>query len=91
MSNPKPEPREVDVRLKSIIDYVQDCERRVLRGEIMDLQGLDRNVIEICDIITHLPAAEAQVLETKMAQLIERLEILAQSMREQQDKVRAKA
>lgn len=78
-------------RLKSITDYVQDCERRVLKGEIMDLQGLDRNVIEVCDAVAALPPAEGRLLEGAMARLIEKLEELARSMREQQEKMKARA
>lgn len=91
MPSPKPDATEIETRLKSLIDYVNDCERRVVKGEIMDLQGLDRNVIEICDALTSLPRPEALALEDRMAILIERLDALAASMRAQQEKIKAKA
>lgn len=81
------EKAQIEQRLKSINDYVADCERRVLRGEIMDLQGLDKNVIEICDAIAELPAEEARDLEPRMADLISGLEVLAKAMKDQQDKM----
>jgi hypothetical protein len=68
---------------------VQDCERRVLKGEIMDLDGLDRNVIEICNALTSLPRQESQPLEPQMTRLIDLLEQLANSMKTQQEKMRA--
>jgi hypothetical protein len=80
---------ELATRLKGILDYVRDCATRVHRGEIMDLQGLDKNVIEICDAIAELPPEEARALEDKMSVLIEELERLARSMKDQQDKIGA--
>jgi hypothetical protein len=85
MTQTKPDAAELETRLKSVIDYVQDCERRVLRGEIMDLQGLDRNVIEICDAVANLPRKESQKIEDRMTQLIDMLEVLSKAMRAQQD------
>lgn len=79
--------KEVADRLKSIIDYVQECERRVAQNELMDLQGLDRHVIEICDAISKFPQKEASAMEAQMSVLIERLERLAQAMKEQQERV----
>jgi len=87
MTQTLPDAATLAKRLKTVNDYVKDCERRVLQGEIMDLQGLDNNVIEICDEVAELPQAEAQVLEPQMALLIEGLENLARSMKEQQDKM----
>lgn len=79
------EAAEVGKRLKAIVDYVRDCQARVTKGEIMDLQGLDNNVIEVCDAIAQLPEEEGQALESQMTQLIESLEVLARTMKEQQD------
>lgn len=78
---------DIEKQLVSIIDYVRDCETRVHRGEIMDLQGLDKNVFDICEAVAALPRPEAQPLEAKMNALIEKLEDLADSMRVQQEKM----
>jgi len=80
---------EVATRLKSITDYVRDCERRVTQGDIMDLQGLDDNVVEICDLIAALPPADGQALEAPMQSLIADLEKLAAAMRDQSEKFEA--
>lgn len=85
MQPPKMNKAEVTAKLKSINDYVRDCERRVSQGEIMELQGLDDGVVEICDAIASLPPAEGRELETPMAVLIANLEKLADVMREQTD------
>lgn len=76
---------EVEKKLKGIVDYVRDCQARVTRGEIMDLQGLDKNVMEVCDAAAQLPEEDGQRLESQMSQLIESLETLACTMKEQQD------
>ena len=65
---------------------MRDCQVRVAKGEIMDLQGLDKNVIEVCDAIGRLPEKEGQALESQMSQLIDSLETLARMLKEQQDK-----
>lgn len=78
---------ELAKRLKSVNDYVRDCERRVSLGEIMELDGLDRNVMELCDAIAALPQGESADFEKQMSSLIENLETLADAMRIQQDKV----
>lgn len=89
MTTPATDAAEIEQRLKAVIDYVRDCETRVNRGEVMDLQGLDRNVIEICNAITSLPSTEARVLEAKMSSLINGLDQLAIAMKAQQDSMNA--
>ena len=78
---------ELAKRLKATIDYVRDCDRRVSQGEIMDLQGLDATVVDICDHLGQLPEEEGQALEAQMAVLIKGLEQLADTMREQEEKM----
>lgn len=78
------EATETGKKLKSIIDYIRDCQARVSKGEIMDLQGLDKNVVEICDAIAALPPQEGHKLEDQMGVLIESLETLAETMKAQQ-------
>ena len=84
MSSPHLEASEIGGELKAVHDYVQDCVRRVHRGEIMDLQGLDRKVIVLCESIAALPQPVAMRFELQMSQLIAGLEILAETMKEQQ-------
>ena len=73
-------------RLKTIVEYVRDCQVRVGKGEIMDLQGLDQNVIDICDAIAKLPEDKAQEMEGQMSDLIDSLEALGRMLKEQQEK-----
>jgi hypothetical protein len=75
---------DVGKKLKSITAYVRDCQARVAKGEIMDLQGLDKNVIDVCDAVASLPPLEGHKLEKQMSVLIETLEELAESIKEQQ-------
>jgi len=76
---------ELEKRLKTIVDYVRECQARVTKGEILSLQGLDDKVIELCDDITKLPENEGRSLESQMSLLIESLEVLASGMKEQQE------
>jgi len=86
MTNKAEDPSEVAKRLKSIVEYVHDCQVRVGKGEIMDLQGLDKNVIDICDAIARLAEKDAQAMEEQMSDLIDSLETLGRLLKEQQEK-----
>ncbi|MEZ0223770.1 MAG: hypothetical protein ACAH83_04390 [Alphaproteobacteria bacterium] len=90
-ADPKPDSQDLTKRLETIIDYVRDCERRVNQGEIMELDGLDRNVVSICDGISALPPEQGKQLEQQMSELIKDLERLAGAMREQQKKIEGEA
>lgn len=89
MSEPKLDSAAIGPELKALLHYVQDCDRRVNRGEFMDLSGLDRKVIILCDAIAHMPHGEAVGFEPQMNELIQGLETLAASMKEQQAKAQA--
>ena len=84
-TNAAADSQEVADRLKQVTDYVKDCDRRVSRGEVMDLQGLDKTVMEICDAMAQLPEEETEKHEAAMSALIKDLETLAKSMKAQQD------
>lgn len=77
----EPDNQDVAKRLTSIIDYVRDCERRVNQGELMELDGLDETVIDLCNDVGALPPDESKALEQQMSSLIRDLEALAESMR----------
>lgn len=85
MTAATPDAPSLPVRLKQVTDYVMDCERRVMRGEIMELQGLDDTVMEICNDVAALPQDEAQALEQNMTRLIDGLELLAEAIRAQEE------
>lgn len=86
MTNKSEDAATVAKRLKSIVDYVRDCQIRVGKGEIMELEGLDKNVIEVCDAIARLPEEEGQAMEDQMTSLIDSLEMLGKMLKEQQEK-----
>jgi hypothetical protein len=87
MTEQKPDAAAIGKQLKSITDYVRDCQARVTKGEVMDLQGLDRNVIEVCDAIAKLPEKEGHAMEDRMGELISSLEVLAKTMQEHHDRL----
>lgn len=78
---------DVAQQLAAIVDYVRQCEARVLRGEVMDLSGLDKTVMVICGDITRLPGPQARALEPQMHKLVDVLDTLAARMKEQQDQL----
>ena len=82
-----PETGDISQELKTVLDYVKDCDRRVHLGEIMDLDGLDDKVMKICDRGASLTQDEAQVYEDQMTTLITELEKLAKTMQAQQEKI----
>lgn len=73
----------LDGQLGAILDYVRQCEMRVARGELMELSGLDRTVMQLCEDVMKLPTVQARALQPRMLQLIEGLDILAARIKEQ--------
>lgn len=80
---PPPDADALNAQLSSVLDYVRQCELRVGRGEMMDLSGLDRTVMQMCEEIVRLPSPQARTLQPRMQQLVEGLDLLATRMREQ--------
>ena len=78
-----------DIRkeIQTVIDYVRNCETRALKGEVLELQGLDQNVLLICNKIAGLDAPHAKTIEPLMAVLIEVLDRLASTLKNQQDNI----
>ena len=85
MSDKSQEALDLDKDLKQATDYVRDCQARIIKGDLMELQGLDKTVINMCDRIAELPDGEAKELEDKMAVLIKALEALAVTIKEYQE------
>ncbi len=76
---------DIKDRLSNTTNYIRDCQSRVNKGEIMDLQGLDKNVVSVCDDIHKLPHEEALELKTKMELLIKSLGELSDAIQDIQD------
>ncbi len=81
------EAEDLDSKLKAITDYVLECQRRVLRGEIMDLSGLDVKVIEICKEIASVPPPGGRRHEPPLQALVGHLDELARLMQDYQKKI----
>lgn len=82
---------ELRDKLKTIIDYVRECEARTARGEILDMSSLDQTVSDICAEIVDLPRSESRDLEPSMQSLVKALDSLAVTMREAHGKIAAGA
>lgn len=80
---PPPDADALATQLASVLDYVRQCELRAAKGEVMELSGLDRTVMLMCEDIVRLPTPQARNLQPRMQQLVESLDQLALRMREQ--------
>ena len=73
--------QEITARIEQVKTYIQDCERRITKGEVIPLVGLDKNVEEICNDIGELPESEAAGMEKKLSDLISALDKLVAAIR----------
>ncbi|TVQ82031.1 MAG: hypothetical protein EA357_10895 [Micavibrio sp.] len=80
-------PQEISARIVQVKTYIQDCERRIAKGEPVPLTGLDDNVTEICSDINALPQEDGAALEPELAGLIDVLDKLVATIREFDDSV----
>ena len=68
---------EIQTRIEQVTNYIQDCERRISQGEVVNLLGLDESVEEVCEAVTALPPKDGKLLQEKLAGLVEALDQLA--------------
>ncbi|MBL1147681.1 MAG: hypothetical protein HND56_12565 [Pseudomonadota bacterium] len=73
--------QEITARIEQVKTYIQDCERRITKGEVIPLVGLDKNVEDICNDIGELPENEAAGMEEKLSGLIGALDKLVAAIR----------
>lgn len=79
--------QDITREIRTIIDYIRDCEVRAARGEVLELTGLDQNVLVVCNKIAGLDVPHAKVVEPHMAALIESLDNLASTLKTKQDQL----
>lgn len=82
-----PDADAIASQLAAVTDYVRQCQARIVRGEVMDLGGLDRTVAAICADIAQLPPQDARAQEPQMQKLVEGLDGLAVAMKEQKERM----
>jgi hypothetical protein len=66
--------------LQDILEYINISENNFNTGAVVDMQLLDIKVHHFCDIIAHLPAAEAKKYSASLDVIIERLKPLIQKI-----------
>ena len=76
----------IEKDLKTQIGVIGEAVSRVKAGVIMNIDGVEQQVAQICEKISALPEGDAQALEQSMAEMIGKLEELAQVLSEFQDK-----
>lgn len=77
--------QDITREIRTIIDYIRDCEVRAARGEVLELTGLDQNVLIVCNKIAGLDVPHAKIVEPHMAALIDALDNLASTLKTQHE------
>jgi len=83
MINKKTSVEDIKKQLRRTSDYVNDCQIRTRRGEILELSGLDEVVSQLCDYINDLPKDDSVSLKDEMTSLLTALDGLAQKIQTQ--------
>lgn len=74
---------EIKKQLRRTSDYVNDCQIRTNKGEILELSGLDEVVSDLCGYINSLPQDEGVALKGEISDLLSALDGLAHKLQEQ--------
>lgn len=67
-------------RLTQMTEAIDEAQNNVAAGIIKDLTHMDNEMAQVCDDIVKLPPEEAAQVQPVMADMISRLEALAQSL-----------
>ncbi len=71
---------QITAKLEEIIQTVNAAQADVSAGIVKNLSHMDKDVAKICEEIVKLPQEEAAQVQPIMADMITRLEALAQSL-----------
>jgi hypothetical protein len=69
-------------KMEDLRDYIRDAEEKVSAGTMVNLQGLEKTVSEICRYATSLPPDQARDVQPLMAELIGELERLSIALKD---------
>ncbi len=78
---------ELHSRLDNMIEFVVQATEQVESGTLANLGTLDKDVSQLCTDVESAPPEVAQSVSDKMAEMVSKLEKLAQSLKIYQDKV----
>ena len=67
-------------RLENIVTTINQAQDNVAAGIVQDLSFMDKEVAQVCEDIVKLPPEDAAQVQPIMADMISRLEGLAQSL-----------
>lgn len=66
--------------MKKLMNYVEESQKTIEDGEMVDLQGLDKDVEALCKEALQLKPEQEQDVQLVMREMITKLEALAQSI-----------
>jgi hypothetical protein len=78
---------ELESRLDNMIEFVTDATGQVETGTLANLGTLDKDVTQLCNDVEASPPEVAQSVSAKMAEMVSKLEQLAQALKEYQDNI----
>lgn len=81
---------DIKERLQSLTNFVAEAQDRIDAGEMVNLSRLDDEVATLCDETLALPPEQAAEVQPVMGEMISKLEILSNSLREYKDNMNKK-
>tara|TARA_B100000686_G_C16726613_1_gene938184 strand:+ start:1063 stop:1305 length:243 start_codon:yes stop_codon:yes gene_type:complete len=65
---------EIRKELQQLNLYLLECEKRIHKGEILDMSNFDEKTRQLCERLVHLPRETATELAPELQALISRLD-----------------
>ena len=72
---------EIGQELRQLNAYLLECERRIHKGEILDMSNFDEKTKILCRRLMDLPEGHARSLAPELETLISRLDRVAEKVR----------
>lgn len=85
------EKEDIQTRMQDICDFIASSTMEVNTGKMVNLAGLDDDVAALCERTIALPPEDAMQVQPLMADMISKLELLGEALREYQDRARSGA
>jgi len=73
---------DIITRLNALSAIIDEAQEKLQNQQVVNLSHLDAEVEQVCQKALSLPPPEAQKVQPAMAQMIEKLEILGQSLKD---------
>ncbi|MBX2835061.1 MAG: hypothetical protein KTR28_08845 [Micavibrio sp.] len=71
---------DLERHIEHLISCVDEAHIALKNNTVVDLGTLENDVNAVCDLVSHLPPERARALQPLMADLIARLDVLAEDL-----------